>query len=496
VPDDVTGAEADALTGDPVDVLDSSSAGGRVIRGSAFRGISYAAGVLLSVLAAALMIRHLGVKDWGRYVTVSSLVAVVTGLSEAGTSNIGIREYATLDRGVRNRVLQNLLGIRLLLTVVGVALAVLFSEVAGYPSVVVLGTLVAGAGLLLIVAQQVASIPLAGTLRFGWVSVLDFIRQAATVIGVVALVAAGAGLLPFLAVTIPVGAIVLALTVVLLGPAVPVVPRFERAEWRRLLQLTVVYAVAAAVGTIYVGVTVIVTSLVGTAQETGYYGASYRIFTVVGNIPLLLVGAAFPVLARAARDDRERLQYALGRVWEMALILGVGIGLILGAGAPFAIHVVAGAGFDPAIPVLRIQSAALVGGFLAVTLAYVLLSIHRHAALLVANCIALGGSLLLTLVLVPPLGAKGAAIATVAGEFGLAAGYLLAVLRAGLRVRWRVLPAIATGVAAVIAVGFLTGLDGLLLALAASVIYPIVLLALRAVPPEVFDSLRAVRPPG
>src|SRR5439155_2470858 len=129
-------------------------------------------------------------------------------------------------------------------------------------------------------------------------------------------------------------------------------------------------------------------------------------------------------------------------------------------------------------------------------LAYVLLSIRRHTALLVANSIALGGSLLLTLVLVPLYGAKGAAIATVAGEFGLAVGYLVAVLRAGLQVPWRVAPAITLGVAAVIALGLLTRLDGLLLAIAAGVIYPVVLLVLRAVPQEVFDSLRSARPQG
>jgi O-antigen/teichoic acid export membrane protein len=479
-------AEAPA---DPIDALDSSSAGGLVIRGSVFRGASYAAGVSLSVLSAALMIRHLGVTDWGRYVTVSSLIAVATGLSEAGTSNVGIREYATLDGGVRNRLLRNLLGIRLVLTLFGVAAATVFAAAAGYPAVVVLGTLLAGVGLVLAVAQQVASIPLIGTLRFGWVSLLDFVRQAAVVAGVVALVAAGAGLLPFFAVPIPVGVLVLALTIALLRKVAPVVPLFERAEWRRILKLTVVYAVASAVGTIYVSVTVIVTSLVGTAQETGYYGASFRIFTVVGLIPLLLVGAAFPVLARAARDDRDRLHYALGRVWEMALILGVWIGLMLAAAAPFAIRVVAGKGFEPAVPVLRIQAGAIVGGFLAVSLAYVLLSVHRHAALLVANSIALGGSLLLTFLLVPSYGAKGAAVATVVGEFGLAAAYLVGVVRAGLRVPWRGLPAIALGVAAVSAIGVLTGLDGLPLALVAAVLYPAVLLALRAVPPEVFDAL-------
>ena len=393
------------------------------------------------------MIRHLGVTDWGRYVTVSSLVALVTGLSEAGTSNVGIREYATLDRGVRERLLQNLLGIRLVLTVVGLGIAALFCQGAGYPSVVVLGTLVAGAGLLLLVAQQVAAIPLSGALRFGWVSLLDFLRQAATVAGVVALVAVGAGLLPFLAITIPVGVLVLAMTIALLRRAAPVVPRFERAEWRRILQLTVVYALASAVGTIYVGVTVIVTSLVATAQETGYYGASYRIFTVVGNIPLLLVGAAFPVLARAARDDRERLQYALGRVWEMSLIIGTGIALTLATGARFAIDVVAGQGFGPAVPVLQIQSAAILGGFLAVALAYVLLSMHLHKALLVANSVGLVLSLALTLALVPSLGAKGGAIATVAGEFALTAGYFIAVRHAGLRLPFRIAVPVARPVA-------------------------------------------------
>jgi O-antigen/teichoic acid export membrane protein len=493
VSEDVRGVRFDAATTDPVDVLDSSSAGSRVIRGSLFRGLSYVAGVLLSVLAASLMIRHLGVTDWGRYVTVSSLVAVVTGLGEAGTSNIGIREFATLERGARHRLLQNLLGIRLMLTLAGVGIATLFAEAIGYPSVVVLGTLVAGVGLLLTVAQQVASIPLTGTLQFGWVSILDFVRQAATVAAVVALVGAGAGLLPFLAVTIPVGILVLALTITLLRSAAPVIPAFDRAEWGRILRLTVVYAVASAVGTIYVSVTVIVTSLVGTAQETGYYGASFRIFSVVGNIPLLLVGAAFPVLARAARDDRLRLQYALGRVWEMSLILGVGIGVMLAASAPFAIRVVAGPAFGPAVPVLRIQSAAIVGGFLAVTLAYALLSIHRHAALLIANLIALGGSTLLTFLLVPPFGAKGAAVATVAGEFGLATAYLVPLTRAGLKVTWRVLPAIAVGVAPVIALALVTPLDGLLLALVGGAIYWIVLLVLRAIPPEVFEALRAVR---
>ena len=43
------------------DVLDSSQAGGIMLRGSAIRSIGYVAGVLLALISAPLLVRHLGV---------------------------------------------------------------------------------------------------------------------------------------------------------------------------------------------------------------------------------------------------------------------------------------------------------------------------------------------------------------------------------------------------------------------------------------------------
>jgi O-antigen/teichoic acid export membrane protein len=473
---------------DPVDVLDTPTAGGRVIRGSVLRAGTYLAGVLLSVLSASLMIRHLGLTNWGRYVTISSLLAVVTGLSEAGLSNLGVREYATLGGGERKRLLENLLGIRLTLTVAGIAVAVAFAALASYPTVVATGTLVAGVGLLLMVVQQTAGIPLVGTLRFGWASALELLRQVATVSVIVLLVGLGAGLVPFLAAPIPVAILLLLATLALVGREAPFRPRFSRFEWRKITATTFAYVAASAVGTIYVSATVIVTSLVGTTSETGYYGASFRIFTVLGNVPLLIVGAAFPVLARAARDDRGRLEYATARVWEMSLLVGVGLALVLAAGARFAIDVVAGPGFGPAVPVLQIQAAAILGSFLAVALAYVLLSLRRHRALLVANSVGLGVSLLLTLLLVPSLGAKGGAIATVVGEFSLTAGYFLAVRGSGIRLPLRIVLPVGVAAGAAGALALIPGLSGIALATASGIVYVALLFALRAVPPEVMEA--------
>ena len=59
--DETAGVAEEAAVG----ILDTPHAGGKIIRGSVLRAGGYAAGLALSILAAALMTRHLGVTRWG-----------------------------------------------------------------------------------------------------------------------------------------------------------------------------------------------------------------------------------------------------------------------------------------------------------------------------------------------------------------------------------------------------------------------------------------------
>lgn len=56
------------------DVLDTGRAGGMAIRGGALRVLAYGAALLLSLVSVPFMTRHLGVADYGRYVTVASII--------------------------------------------------------------------------------------------------------------------------------------------------------------------------------------------------------------------------------------------------------------------------------------------------------------------------------------------------------------------------------------------------------------------------------------
>ena len=66
------------------DVLRSPEAGALVIRGGAVRTLGYGVGVGLTAVASILLLRHLGVADFGRFMTVTSLIAIVGGVTEAG----------------------------------------------------------------------------------------------------------------------------------------------------------------------------------------------------------------------------------------------------------------------------------------------------------------------------------------------------------------------------------------------------------------------------
>src|SRR4051794_38233686 len=123
--------------------------GRHAARGGALRAGGYLAGQLLTVGAVALLFRHLGVDDTGRYVTVLSLVAIVQGLTDLGLTTLGVRELSTAAPDQRKPLLEDLLGLRLAATVAGVALVIAFGAAAGYGATVVAGIALAGAALVI-----------------------------------------------------------------------------------------------------------------------------------------------------------------------------------------------------------------------------------------------------------------------------------------------------------------------------------------------------------
>lgn len=471
------------------DVLDTKRAGSLVIRGSALRVGGYALGTALAVLASAVLLRHLGVVGAGRYTTVISLLAIVNGLTDAGLVTIGVREFSTRQGAARQEVMRDILGLRLALTTVGVVLAVAFAVVADYTPGMIGGTALGGAGVLLIGLYTAFAIPLSAELRLGAVTLLDLLRNAlsSALLGVLALT--GAGLVGLLAVPLPVGILLVIAAYPLVRDQMPWRPSIALRRWRSLLSEVLPYAMATAVGFIYVYLTVILLGFVTDDRQVGLFSAAFRIFIVLAGASGLLAQTAFPVLARAARDDSERLAYGTQRLLEGSFIVAAVAGLGIAFAAPVAIDVVAGGGeFDGAVGVLELQAVAFAGTFPGAVAGFAVLAQGRYRAVLIANGAALAVSLIVTLAIAS---AKGAAMANIAGELALLGGYVIA-LRSGPRqlpLRLGLMPRV--WLAAVL--GMLAGLvapgPSLAQTAVALTIFGLAVVTLRGVPDEVRQAL-------
>lgn len=478
------------------DILDTTAAGPAAIRGGALRVVGYAVGVLVTVVSAAILFRYLGVEATGRYVTVLTLVVIANGLVDLGLTMIAVRELAVRPPAEAHRLMRNVIGLRLALSCAGIVAAVGFAAIAGYPTEMVLGTAVAGVGMLAAAAQATLAADLMVRLRLGWLTVIELLRQTLVAIGIVILVVAGAELLPFFATLIPAGLVGLGLTVVLVRADAPVRPAFDLREWRTVLGQMLPYAAATALTTVYLRVAVILVSLQGTARETGLYGAAFRITEVLVLVPHLIVTTAFPIFARAARDDRERFAYAVQRMYEASLLFGAWVAAVLVAGAPFVIEVVAGSDFEPSAAVLRIQAAALLATFAGSSFLYALLTLHRHAVLLTLTGGAFVANVVLVLVLLPIGGIEMAAVATVVAEVGLLIGAGAAVSRAVPGLRIASAPAIRTlpALCGAAALALVPGAPAVLLGAAAALAFPLLALLCGAVPEEMaVEARRLVR---
>ena len=242
-------------------------------------------------------------------------------MTDAGLVNIALREWSTRSGHERDRLMRSLLGIRLELSLVGVVCGALFTRVAGYAPTLVIGTIIAGLGMMLQTTANVLTVSLQGELRFGWVTIVDITRQAVAVALIVALVIAGAGLLPFLAVTIPAGAVTLVFTAVLVRRDMPLWPSFagfrlvadasrhhgpvrrgDRAE-HAVLQGDYRRHVADRNG-----------------RQTGYFATSFQVTEVLVGVPATR-GRGCVSDARAGRSKRidKRFAYAADRIIELAL---------------------------------------------------------------------------------------------------------------------------------------------------------------------------------
>jgi O-antigen/teichoic acid export membrane protein len=478
-------------------VLADEHVGRRVVHGGAQRAAGFAAANLLTVVGAIVLLRYLGVSEFGRYGTVMALLAVVQGISDAGLTVTGTRELAVVDDESRRReILAHVLGLRIVLSAVGVAFAVAFAVAAGYDSELVRGTLVAGIGVLLFSVQSAMLLPLGVELRNGRIALNEVLRQAALVAGWGIAVLVGAGLAWFFAVQAFVGVFLIAIAPLLLRRGHLAAPRWSREEMRELISVGLPIAISSVIGIVYFRILVVLASvLTDDEREIGLLVASARVVEVVVGLAFLLVTVILPVMTVAARDDARRLAYVTRRMTEVMAIVGLLAVLFLFFAAEPVMVALGGSQYEGAASVLQIQCLALFTIFVSAAWTPVLVSMGRQRLLVATTSFGLVALIVAGVALIPPYEAEGAAVAAVVADALLCFVTFLALRATGAASAISALALARILLAAIpgVLVGALLPVGDLVAGVLAAATFAGFALVLGAMPSEMIDAARGLR---
>ena len=403
----------------------------RVVANMAAKGTAFAVekGAQLAMVIVAG--RTLGEARFGRFAFASSLAVVLAFATDLGltiwtTRALARRGEATgplLATGLRMRLAASAV---VMVAFAGVALAVEDRGLA--VAVLALGAAALARGLC-----DHARAVFRANERLGDEGKLNTAIAVLGMGGGIAGLLAGAGGIAALALGILAGTLAgAAYGFLLLGRNYG--PWAGPADWtlaRRMLREAAPFYLAGAFTLVYARADVLLLKLRSFDTEVGAYRAAGQLVEVVKQLPVLLMTATFPQLARGFHESRAALIHTERVIMGLLLGSGVLLGAALALAAEPIIMLPFGADFGRAVPALRTLALAVPLQFVNCGVLHFFIARDRGglnmafaAAMVVVNA---GTNLALDGV----LGAVGAAAATVVTEAALLACclYALGVLR-------------------------------------------------------------------
>ena len=117
-------------------------------------------------------------------------------------------------------------------------------------------------------------------------------------------------------------------------------------------------------------------TLIAGDRAAGYFGAAFRVYDVLAIVPVSLVAAVYPELARTP-PGHPRFRAITTQSVEALLLVAWPVALGLAVGAPWLTSWIYGSGYGPAAPVLAVLGAAVACSMLQQFLGFTLLALDR-----------------------------------------------------------------------------------------------------------------------
>jgi O-antigen/teichoic acid export membrane protein len=200
---------------------------------------------------------------------------------------------------------------------------------------------------------------------------------------------------------------------------------------RRMLREAAPFWLAGGFTLMYSRADVLVLKALSADAEVGAYRAAAQVMEGAKQLPMLLMTATFPQLARAFQESRQALVRVERSLAGLLLLAGLVVGGTLAAASDPIVWLMFGSGFERAIPALRVLAVALPIQFVNCGLLHFFIARDRGVLNMAFAAAMVVVSATANALLDARLGATGAAISTVVMESSLLVCclYALRILR-------------------------------------------------------------------
>jgi O-antigen/teichoic acid export membrane protein len=440
---------------------------------------SSAVAFVINTGLAIYAIRTFSVEEYGHFAIALALIGIFGVLSETGISTVSLRSMSTDHPGEANY-----LGVALVAELVtSVVIAPLMLPVGlllGYPPEVIA---LLGIGVVYLFFQGFLA-ALDATFRARRVLVFPALLLAlqAVVTGVAgaALISSGSGP-PGLVTAMGLGyaaAAVAAFALVRSRLKIPIELIGKARKVPSFLRTALPIAATGGITIVYERIDLLMVSKLDSTSAAAIYGVVLTALAISSILPSIIGPAFFPLLAAGLKDAPELARESFFLLWRLFLLLSVPIALFLAFGSDDLVKAVLGDRYESAGTPLAIFGGCIVLGFLNYLLWYALLAAYRERRRLVMLAISLGVNVGLNVLLIPPYGPTGAAVALVVSDVLIVASQTGMVHRSVFAVPFRRLflkpvVAVVVALAAAIPLSVVTSLGA---AVVAPCIYVVLLL--------------------
>ena len=404
--------------------------------------------LLIGFLVKPLLARWLGASGLGLYSLSLTIYAMTLLIANLGIAQ-SILKYVAEDKGNRNKVHQIVFSGFTSSLVIGVAAAgllyVLRSPIAGLFNMTEL------AGLLPIIALTIPFASLFqsvnglfnGRRQMRTFALLLIVQSALKTLLIIILVRVGLGIKGAI-----IGLLLAEIGTSLLGLLLS--RNFLRLSLqgyfrnaRRLFSFGWQMFAANATNVILNQTDIIMIGYFLTVADVGYYSAAVFIITFLGIVPGAIQRITFPAASAFwSQNNRAALNRMIDKSMKYSACILIPIGLGLGFFAKGIIGLIFGAEFIvAALPLSILLIARVIGGSTVVPIGNVIPGIGRPDINLKIELVVTGINVGLNILLIPPFGIVGAAVATTISRlvgYAIFLVFVIRLLQVKIDVRWHI----------------------------------------------------------